>query len=118
MGRNGPPFRSMLKSNSKCYSTGRLVATTPSILLGGDHRESPIANYNYHSVAPEGFVANCGRTSHESLWYITRDYLKKEARHDFFGEAALLGVIVITAFLALIRNAQALTEFVRAIANC
>jgi hypothetical protein len=52
-----------------------------------------------------------------SFWNITGDYLKNEARHDFLGEAALFAVAVITAFLPLISNAQALMGFVRAIGN-
>jgi len=78
---------------------------------------SLIADYNYHSVTFESFRANCGRTAARSFWNITGDYLKNEARHDFLGEAALFGVIVITAFLPLISNAHALMEFVRAISN-
>jgi hypothetical protein len=80
-------------------------------------RRWPMTDHNYHSVALESFRANCGRTSVRSFWNITGDYLKNEARHDFFGEAALFGVIVITAVLPLISNAHALMEFVRAIAN-
>jgi hypothetical protein len=78
---------------------------------------SLIANHNYHSVAFEDFRANCGRSSVRSFWNITGDYFKNEARHDFLGEAALFAVIVITAFLPLISNAQALMGFVRAIGN-
>jgi hypothetical protein len=80
-------------------------------------RRWPMTDYNYHSVALESFAANCGRSSVRSFWNITGDYLKNEARHDFLGEAALLGVIVITALLPLISNAHALMEFVRAIGN-
>jgi hypothetical protein len=80
-------------------------------------RMSLIANYNYHSATFESFHANCGRASVRSFWNITGDYLKKEARHDFLGEAALFAVIVITAFLPLISNAHFLMGLVRAIGN-
>jgi len=80
-------------------------------------RVSPIANYNYHSGTFESFSANCGRTSVRSFWNITGDYLKNEARHDFLGEAALFAVVVVTAFLPLISNADALMELVRTIGN-
>jgi hypothetical protein len=63
-----------------------------------------VANYNYHSVTFESFRANCERGSVRSFWNITGDYIKNEARYDFLGEAALFAVIVITAFLPLIRN--------------
>lgn len=79
-------------------------------------RMSLVANCNFHSATFESFRANCGRNSVRSFWNITGDYLKNEARHDFFGEAALFAV-VITAFLPLIGNAHALMGFVRAIGN-
>jgi hypothetical protein len=80
-------------------------------------RTSLVANYNYHSVTFESLRGNCGRSSVRSFWNITGDYLKNEARHDFLGEAALFGVLVITAFLPLISNAHALMGFVRALGN-
>jgi hypothetical protein len=82
-----------------------------------NRRMSLIADCNYHSATFESFRANCGRNPVRSFWNITGDYLKNEARHDFLGEAALLAVIAITAFLPLISNAHALMGFVRAIGN-
>ena len=80
-------------------------------------RMSLVANYSYHTATFESFRANCARGSVRSFWNITGDYVKNEARYDFFGEAALFGVIVITAFLPLISNAHAVMGFVRAIGN-
>ena len=77
----------------------------------------PITDYNYHSVAADASSANYVRGSAKSFWNITGDYVKNEARHDFLGEAALFAVLVVTAFLALISNAHALMECVRAIGN-
>ncbi len=76
-----------------------------------------MTDYNYHSTALEGFNTNCGRVSGLSLWEISRNYFKKEARHEFLGEAALFAVVILTAFLPLINNAHTLVEFVRAISN-
>ncbi len=80
-------------------------------------RPSPITDYNYHSVTLESSNTNCVRGPARSFWNITGDYFKHEARHDLLGEAALFGVLVVTAFLPLISNAHALMEFVRAISN-
>jgi hypothetical protein len=80
-------------------------------------RQSLITDYNYHSGTPEHSSANHAPTSTRSFWNITGDYVKNEARHDFLGEAALFGAIILTAFLPLISNAHALMEFVRAISN-
>jgi hypothetical protein len=48
---------------------------------------------------------------------IAADYFKREARHDFWSEAALFALITITTALPLINNAHALIEFVRAITS-
>ena len=52
-----------------------------------------------------------------SLWNIAGDYLKDEARHDFYSEATLFAFISITAALPLINNLHALIEFLRAISS-
>jgi hypothetical protein len=80
-------------------------------------RQSLITDYNYHSGTLEHSSANRAPTSTRSFWNITGDYVKNEARHDFLGEAALFGTIILTAFLPLISNAHALMEFLRAISN-
>ena len=77
----------------------------------------PITDYSYHSSSLGRSSANYARGAARSFWSITGDYLKNEARQDFLGEAALFAVIVITAFLPLISNADALMGFVRAIGN-
>jgi len=74
-----------------------------------------MTDHNYHSFALESFNTNCGRASALSLWDISRNYFKNEARYDFLGQAALFAVIVLTAFLPLINNAHALVESARAI---
>ena len=76
-----------------------------------------MTEYNYHSDALESFNTNFARVSALSLWGISRNYFKNEARHDFLGEAALFAVVIFTAFLPLINNAHTLVEFVRAISN-
>ena len=77
----------------------------------------PVTDYNYHSIAFEGSSARHVRNRTRSFWNITGDYVKNEARYDFWGEAALWSVLTLTAFLPLISNAHAVMEFVRAIGN-
>jgi len=78
---------------------------------------SPVTDYNYHSIAFEESSARYVRDCARSFWNITGDYVKNEARYDFWGEAALWSVLTLTAFLPLISNAHAVMEFVRAIGN-
>ncbi len=89
----------------------------PTPLTFRSNRRSPMTDYNYHSIALEGFNTNCGHVSVLSLWDISRNYFKNEARYDFLGEAALFAVVILTTFLPLISNAHTLVEFVRAISN-
>ncbi|HEY9419361.1 MAG TPA: hypothetical protein VIP49_04175 [Candidatus Udaeobacter sp.] len=89
----------------------------PTPLTFRPNRRWPMTDYNYHSAALEGFNTNCARVPALSLWDISRNYFKNEARHDFLGEAALFAVVIFTAFLPLINNAHTLVEFVRAISN-
>jgi hypothetical protein len=80
-------------------------------------RRSPVTDYNYHSVVFEGSRARYAGARARSFWNISGDYLKNEARHDFWAEAALWAVLTLTASLPLINNAHAVMEFVRAIGS-
>ena len=78
-------------------------------------RRSPLTDYSYHSIA---FAESNGyylRRPACSFWNIARDYLKDEARHDFWSEAILFALITVTAALPLLNNLHALIEFARAI---
>jgi hypothetical protein len=92
-----------------------IMKPTPLTLRG--NRRSPLTDYNYRPVSLDSFDTNCARLSPLSLWDISRNYFKNEARHDFLGEAALFATIICSAFLPLISNAHPLVEFIRAIGN-
>jgi hypothetical protein len=81
----------------------------------GKYRRSPLTDYGYNSVA---FAESSGyylRTPARSFWNIAGDYLKDEARHDFWSEATLFALITVTAALPLLNNLHALIQFTRAI---
>jgi hypothetical protein len=83
----------------------------------GKRRRTPTTDYSYQSAAFGGssgrFLGNPAR----SFWNIAGDYLKDEARHDFWSEATFFAFITITAALLLINNMHTLIEFVRAITS-
>jgi hypothetical protein len=81
----------------------------------GKFRRQPFTDYSYHSGAFEQSSADYLPTYVRPFWNIAGDYLKREARHDFWSETALFTFITVTAALPLINNAHALIEFVRAI---
>ena len=80
-------------------------------------RRQPFTDYSYHSGAFEHSSAHYLPMYAPPFWNIAGDYLKREARHDFWSEAALFAFITVTAALPLINNVHALIEFVRAIAS-
>jgi hypothetical protein len=74
----------------------------------------PKTDCNYTALALTGSCAK--RIAHEhSFWKISDDYFKNEAPQSFAGESAFFAVIVMTAAAALLSNASALHDFVRAI---
>jgi hypothetical protein len=80
-------------------------------------RPMPVTDYSYHSVAFGGFSGRYMRSPAQSFWNIAGNYLKDEARHDFWSEGTLFLVITITAALPLMNNLHALIEFMRAITS-
>jgi hypothetical protein len=83
----------------------------------GKYRRSPITDYSYHSATFGGSSGRFARYPAQSFWSITGDYLKDEARQDFWSEAMFFAFISVTAALSLINNVHALIEFVRAISS-
>jgi hypothetical protein len=84
---------------------------------GREHHRMPVTDYRYHSVAFEGFSGRYLRNPEQSFWNVAGNYLKGEARHDFWSEAVLFAVITVTAALPLMNNLHALIQFVRAITS-
>jgi len=80
-------------------------------------RRNPVTDYGYHSVAFEGFSGRYMRSRAQPFWSISANYLKDEARHDFWSEGTFFALITITAALPLMNNLHALIEFVRAITS-
>jgi hypothetical protein len=75
----------------------------------------PFTDYSYHSGAFEQSSGYHLPVQAASFRNIGGDYFKYEARHDFWSEAVLFGVITLTAALPLMNNLHALIEFVRAL---
>jgi len=74
----------------------------------------PKTDYSYTTVALTGSCAKRIADAH-SFRQISDDYFKDEAPHSFAGEGAFFAVIVMTVAAALLSNASALHDFVRAI---
>lgn len=74
----------------------------------------PSTDYNYHSVALDGFNGRCAKVSAPSFLNISRDYFENEARHDFVSEAAVFAMIFVTAAVPVVSGVFAVIELCRA----
>ncbi len=74
----------------------------------------PKTDCNYTAVALTGSCAKRVANA-RSFRHITDDYFTHEAPHSFAGEGAFFAVLVMTVAVALLSNASALHDFVRAI---
>ena len=91
------------------------VHSRRDLFAGRERQRMPVTDYRYHSLAFEGFRGRYLRNPRQSFSNIVGNYLKNEARHDFWSEAALFAVITVTAALPLMNNLHALIQLVRAI---
>ena len=74
----------------------------------------PKTDCNYTTVALTGSCAK--RIADANAFrHISDDYFEVEAPHSFAGEGAFFAVIIMTVAAALLSNASALHDFVRAI---
>ena len=80
-------------------------------------RRMLVTDYSYHSAAFGGFSGRYMRNPAQPFWNIAGNYLKDEARHDFWSEATLFAFITVTAALPLMNSLHALIEFMRAITS-
>jgi hypothetical protein len=71
-------------------------------------------NYQVASMPSRGGRGNGSRNP--SIRAVSAEYFKNEARTMFATEAALFGVIVMTAAVPLINTAMALVHLVRSVA--
>jgi hypothetical protein len=75
----------------------------------------PKTDCNYQSASLTNRGGRCFGSCRPSFRSISQNYFKDEAPYNFAGEAALFCVIVLTAALPLLNNAQALVQLVRSI---
>jgi hypothetical protein len=80
-------------------------------------RMFPKTDYSYHAATITDFRGRCARSTANARSFrkISENYFKGEAPQNFAGEAAFFAVIVMTAALPLVNNAQALAHFIRVI---
>ena len=74
----------------------------------------PKTDCNYTTVTLTGTCAKRIANAH-AFREISENYFASEAPHNFAGEGAFFAVLVMTVAVALLSNASALHDFVRAI---
>jgi hypothetical protein len=77
----------------------------------------PKIDYNYSALTLAGLNGCCAKriANAHAFRKISDEYFKHEAPHSFAGEGAFFAVMVLTVAFALMSNASALHDFVRAI---
>jgi hypothetical protein len=76
----------------------------------------PKIDCNYHVASMPSRGGRGNGSPHASIRAVSNDYFKNEARSMFATEAAVFGVIVMTAAVPLINTAMALVHLVRSVA--
>jgi len=79
-------------------------------------RRFPITDCDYQApfyIDRSG--GHCANVPTPSFRSISRDYFRNEARYTFASEAALFGLITVTAALAIASGAAAAIDFLRAL---
>jgi hypothetical protein len=77
-------------------------------------RKFPVTDFDYHSIALEGYRGSCVRTGNPSFHTLSRDYFKTEAQQYFLAEAIVFGAIMLTAALPIVNGIRAVLDLVRA----
>jgi hypothetical protein len=87
----------------------------PTIETFRSNKRFPITDYNYHSVALDGFDGCCAKMTAPSFRSISRDYFENEEPKRFLGEAAIFGTMLVTALVPLISGVFAIIQLCRSL---
>jgi len=86
----------------------------PTFITARDEKRFPLIECNYRSVTLSGYRSGCAKPIAPSFRNISRLYFQKEARHEFFGEAILFSILVVTAAVPMVSGAYAIVQLCRA----
>jgi hypothetical protein len=86
--------------------------------ISNKRRTFPQTDYGYSATNVADFRSACVKsaTGLRSFRKISEDYFKHEAPPSFVGEAAIFGLIALTASLPIFQAATGLAHFLRAVA--
>jgi hypothetical protein len=86
----------------------------PTFITTRNQKRFPLIDCNYQSTTLSGYHGRCTKAKAPSFRNISRQYFQKEARYDFFGEAILFSMLVITAAMPMVSGAYAIIQLCRA----
>lgn len=75
----------------------------------------PITDCNYRPLGFGEFNARCAHVPRPSFTAISRDYLNREARHNFVMETLVFALVTVAAVPAIFDCGRALLEFIRSV---
>jgi hypothetical protein len=77
------------------------------------NRNSPRTDFDYQAATPDDIrgrrVGDCKPSFHA----LSRDYLAREAHHDFASEAVVFSLLMMATALPLVNGASAVVELIR-----
>jgi len=85
----------------------------PTIMTDKNAAKFPFVDYQYQTSTLEKFTGRCAKTSSKSLRDISRDYFDGEANYDFLSDAAVFGMLIVTATVPIVLGANAVIELFR-----
>jgi hypothetical protein len=82
----------------------------PTFITTHNQKRFPLIECNYQSTTLSNYHSRCAKPTAPSFRNISRHYFEKEARRDFFGEAILFSILVITATVPMVSGANAIIQ--------
>jgi hypothetical protein len=87
----------------------------PISLTTSSSKRFPLVDCNYQPISLSGYHGRCAKIMPSRFRNISSQYFQREARRDFISEAFFFAVLTITAAVPLVRGANAVVEFWRAL---
>ncbi len=91
----------------------------PTMQITGQNEERsdrqarfPLTDFNYHSVALDGFNGRCAKISRPAFHTLSRDYFQGEACQYFLAEAFVFSTIMLAVMIPMLNGARAVLAII------
>ena len=91
----------------------------PNIQITGQNQERsdrqarfPLTDFNYHSIALDGFNGRCAKMRGPAFHTLSRDYFKGEACQYFLAETVIFSTIMLAVMIPMLNGARAVLAII------